>query len=763
MIHSTPGHRPTLTLRGKIIGLILAATIGSLLVLSVENFFSTRTREHALALEALEVEAQRYADQIESLFQGMESDVVLLATMPTTDAIGALLDEAPGTRRDEALNAQRARLESFYSKMLLARPHYSQLRLIGRDDNWRELVRVNRVERRIEVVPGKDLQQKGDEPYMQRIRYPIRGRNYFSNITLNREHGQVDGLATIRIVRPLFNHNNKPYAAVVINADVAALLHEAAPNVADNIRTTAVTSNLDYMTFESRTSQPRLHFHTDSDWTETTAIRALLASDGSQAAMFHDDHAVYIREVRATGTDRPFSLYMITEKSRADLFAAAKDRLKKDAIISFALIAIAGFAALITASRLTFPLRELRRKISALEDSSEPIELGALSKDEVGDLAGIFMTRSNDLMPAALRARAVFDSAGHAIIVFDENGLIEEVNEAAAQLFGDEATALVRRPVSELLMSDQICGLNCFKCTGPQHCIDTTVFGRHRDGHRIALAISVARTRYAGANHVIAVMQDVTEQKRAEAKIQRLVNDLERSNAELDQFAYVASHDLKAPLRVIENTSNWLAEDLEDVLTEDTRDSLDLLRNRVGRMTRLLDALLAHSRIGRVPVDRDWISFDVMIDEIEGLLDSHDGFEIAVDPELLRCTVIRLPLQTVLLNLISNAIRHHDRDRGTIRIGFRDLGDVVEYSVADDGPGIPERFHQKIFEPFQTLKPRDQVDTSGVGLAMVRKHVSLVGGTIRLESDGVRGTTFFVVWPKDDDLSNHCNDRRLAS
>jgi len=221
-------------------------------------------------------------------------------------------------------------------------------------------------------------------------------------------------------------------------------------------------------------------------------------------------------------------------------------------------------------------------------------------------------------------------------------------------------------------------------------------------------------------------------------------------NKELQEFAYAASHDLKAPLRVIDNASRWLEEDLEGQLQEGTREHMRLLRSRVARMEKLLDDLLQYSRIGRVTDARftETVSGQELIDDLIAMIAPPDGFEVRTGPGFADIRVCRMPLQHVLMNLIGNAIKHHHKKTGRVEVTVEDSGDLYAFAVKDDGPGIPERFHEQIFEMFQTLKPRDQVEGSGMGLAMVRKYVALYGGTIHLDSKEGQGSTFRFTWPR---------------
>ena len=249
---------------------------------------------------------------------------------------------------------------------------------------------------------------------------------------------------------------------------------------------------------------------------------------------------------------------------------------------------------------------------------------------------------------------------------------------------------------------------------------------------------------------MVGSIEDISERKKLEHELVSLVDKLQKSNRDLDDFAYAASHDLKAPLRVIDNTSLWLLEDLQPHLTDDMRENMALLRSRVKRMEKLLDDLLEYSRIGRTQDDRysQLISGAAMLENIVALLSPPPGFSVVADPGFAQVMVMRMPLQQVLMNLVSNAIKHHDRAAGKVKLGVEEQGHMLSFTVADDGPGIPAQFHEQVFKMFQTLKPRDQVEGSGMGLAMVRKNVETYGGKISLQSGPGRGSLFRFSWPK---------------
>jgi len=228
---------------------------------------------------------------------------------------------------------------------------------------------------------------------------------------------------------------------------------------------------------------------------------------------------------------------------------------------------------------------------------------------------------------------------------------------------------------------------------------------------------------------------------------------LKAANHELEQFAYVASHDLKAPLRAIQKSAKWLEEDLEEHLTDETREHLKVLRGRVKRMDKLLDDLLAYARIGRSTDSRyeEGIKGDVLMEDVLALLPL-EGFLVEVSASFANIEVCRMPLQHILMNLIGNGIKHHHQKTGKIGVTVEDAGDFYSFAVKDDGPGIAAQFHDQVFEMFRTLRPRDQVEGSGMGLAMVRKHIEVAGGRLRLESARGEGSTFRFTWPKRHQL-----------
>ena len=219
---------------------------------------------------------------------------------------------------------------------------------------------------------------------------------------------------------------------------------------------------------------------------------------------------------------------------------------------------------------------------------------------------------------------------------------------------------------------------------------------------------------------------------------------------ELDQFAYVASHDLKAPLRGIANLAQWIQDDTGEQLGAESTEHMRLLQGRVHRMEALIDGILTYSRAGRMLNSPERVDTGALVREVIELLAPPDEVTIEVPSQMPAVNAERVPLQQVFLNLVGNAVKHSRVERSDVivHIDWRDLGDAFEFSVSDNGPGIDPQYHERIWGIFQTLAPRDKVEGTGIGLSVVRKIVETRGGFTSVESSPNRGATFRFSWPK---------------
>lgn len=237
------------------------------------------------------------------------------------------------------------------------------------------------------------------------------------------------------------------------------------------------------------------------------------------------------------------------------------------------------------------------------------------------------------------------------------------------------------------------------------------------------------------------ISKDITEEKRIE-------KELIKTNEELEQFAYIVSHDLKAPLRAIQRLASWIEEDNADTLDEKSKENLELLRKRAIRLAHLIDGILQYSRAGRTDLTIESVDTKELLKEVIENVNTDGLFTFHYPKWLPVLQTAKIPLIQVLSNLIGNSIKHHHRRYGTISIDIDVLDSFYLFTVTDDGPGIAAEYFDKIFLVFQTLKSRDELESTGIGLSIVKKIVESLGGKVMVQSQVGHGTTMSFTWPK---------------
>jgi signal transduction histidine kinase len=217
---------------------------------------------------------------------------------------------------------------------------------------------------------------------------------------------------------------------------------------------------------------------------------------------------------------------------------------------------------------------------------------------------------------------------------------------------------------------------------------------------------------------------------------------------ELESFAYIVSHDLKTPLRGIASLADWLTEDYKDKLDDTGKEYLDLLKNRVLRLESLIDGVLIYSRAGRVDIETEKIDLNILVKEVIDTAAFPPHVHIQINNTLPKLQVAKYPMIQVFSNLIGNAVKHNDKTNIEINIDCVEQSDDWLFSIKDNGPGIEEQFHEKVFQIFQTLKTKDEMNSTGIGLSVVKKIIDNVGGKIWIESKPGDGCTFFFALKK---------------
>jgi PAS domain S-box-containing protein len=336
------------------------------------------------------------------------------------------------------------------------------------------------------------------------------------------------------------------------------------------------------------------------------------------------------------------------------------------------------------------------------------------------------------------------------LLLLDTDGNVVTSNQALVDVLGHDRRALRGSSAAGLFGQPGDFQSLLERLQREHHLPGLEVFVRHRDGGQVPISIT-ARTMTLGDGSLrgsVWVLRDVTAWHEAEQRQAQLLAEVEGVNRELNSFAYVVSHDLKAPLRAIDSLTKWLAADYRDKFDDEGREQLNLLVGRVKRMHDLIDGILQYSRAGRAREEVAEVDLGAVVPEVVKALAPPDHISIALGDRFPVVRACRVKLEQVFQNLLSNAIKYTDKPKGLIRVGCSEEGSCWKFAVSDNGPGIEEKDRERVFQLFQTLRPRDRSDSTGVGLAVVKKIVETYGGRVWVESEVGRGSTFYFTLPK---------------
>jgi PAS domain S-box-containing protein len=377
-----------------------------------------------------------------------------------------------------------------------------------------------------------------------------------------------------------------------------------------------------------------------------------------------------------------------------------------------------------------------------------PIEVGISVLETLG---GTLMVET--IVDISVRKRLermfqkIVEAAPCGMVMTDGRGRIVMANPQAEAMFGYAGAELIGNPLEMLLPErlrsahEQHRGTYAEAPSTRQMGVGHDLTGRRKDGSEFPLEIDLSPVPGEQGGLVLAAVTDVTQRKSMQL-------ELRQANADLEEFTYAASHDMKSPLRGISDLIEWVVEDLGSQASPEVTRNLERVSVRVHRLERIIDDLLNYARAGAASAEIETIDLRALAEGVVDMLPLDGAFRIATQIEAQPFLGPKAPIETVLRNLVTNAVKHHDRAAGTIHIRAHDDGRYCVIAVADDGPGIPTASQARMFRMFQTLSS-GHGRGSGIGLALCKRLVESHGGWIRLESaEGERGTTFRVWWPR---------------
>lgn len=337
------------------------------------------------------------------------------------------------------------------------------------------------------------------------------------------------------------------------------------------------------------------------------------------------------------------------------------------------------------------------------------------------------------------------------ILETDVKGITIDVNDSVYDMFGYLPEEVIGKPF-DMLMPDRFRKNHARHFSNYQKkpisrrmgdLTESRFYGLDKNGHEFSIDISLSVVdNTENENTFVAIIRDISALVNLNSELNNSNDELKTKNKELEHMAYIISHDLKAPTRAVSQLIDIIEEDYIDTLNDETRNYFKLIKQRNGRMIDLIDGILSYSRAGNVNKDIEKLDFKEILNKTLLGLNIPQGFQVEFHSESFLLSVPETPFMQVLANLIGNALKYHDKSEGLVIVKAIKTIDEVEVRVIDDGPGIDEKYHSTIFEMFGTANEESRTDSTGIGLAIVKKIVKQNGGEIKLISTKGKGSEF---------------------
>lgn len=732
---------------------LLSCAIALLTSGLISSFYIYRTYMISLENGINHIASQTHlaVPNIKNSFLQMYNDAFIFTHMP------AIKDYADykynQTKLQEAHRTPKDLLpiiSTYFINLIQIRPEYMQVRFIGIDNNGKEIVRVNRTKDGIEVVQQDKLQEKGNEPYFKDSLSLKDGQTYFSKVTLNREHNKIDPakIVMIRNIVPVIDEKNKLFGFIVINAEYGSLLRASMASLKTEGSMIVTNEAGDYMMIDENGKNTALQFHEDSDYMANPLSQHILSLSSQPEASFEEffhgkEHFVYYVKIPFSdfsnnSKDRFLGVALIQHKN--EFLAPQQKTMEQSLVMALIAICLSPLLAWPLASGMSDHFKNLLLRLTESEESEKK---------------------------ALQELRGIVDNAVDGIITINKQGLIQTINPACVKLFGYSPEELIGQNI-KMLMPDKYSQhhdqyLDNYHKTRDAKIIGIgrEVEGRKKNGEIFAIDLSVAEISTADSTFYSGVVRDISARKKAENLLRSSNAALIKSNAELDDFAYIASHDLKEPLRAIFNNTRFLMEDHGELLPEDAKNRLNKLLEVSLRMDKLIDDLLNFSRLSRNEVTRENVDMNLLlkdvIQNIAPYIEERNG-QVFVEDQLPPAICDRVRVISIFQNLIINALKYNDQDRKIVKVGFKKehthdgITETDVYFVQDNGIGIDAKFKDSVFRIFKRLhSPKTYGQGTGSGLTFTKKNVERHGGSIWFESVVGEGTVFYFTLKEKND------------
>lgn len=383
--------------------------------------------------------------------------------------------------------------------------------------------------------------------------------------------------------------------------------------------------------------------------------------------------------------------------------------------------------------------------MTSSSDQSVSISMGLTSlKIANSECVLISLANANNRIEGDLLVERSIEAAPHGILIVNNSGLVTFANQSLCECFGYSKDDVLGKNLGMLLphryrhnhqtQRESFWQDPSVRMMGSGR--DLTAL--HADGREFPVEVGLSPLNVE-QKLTLVTLTDITVRKRMELELKEI-------NTNLEEFTYVASHDLRTPLRGISDLLEWIKEDIGPGIQDEVSKNIERISIRTSRMEQMIENLLAYAKAGKLSSEIQEINISELTDDILTFLGIPSSFVVSTDFKVKKLIGTQVPLETVLRNLISNAVNHHDKDHGNIHISSSIDNSMVKFSIADDGPGIPEGAKTRIFKLFQSIGSNNK-SSSGIGLSASRRLTETHGGKIDVENTD-QGATFHVWWPR---------------
>jgi len=747
-----------------ILMLSVTALISTTYYIETEKFFKNEKAEKlhnkSAVLESLIIE----------FYERLNRDIHFLSETPAIQGIIQSIE----LNDDVSLKKWKGNLETIFKGILHTDLDYLQIRYIAAANKHTELVDVYRRINIVEAIPESHLDLNINDATIDLVLQTLPGEATYSDVLLKSViHGREVNL--LKVTLPIYNKQSAVVFGILeIDVDFSIFMKHLADNkFKENSFYLANTSNEIIYISKLTSSQknienlhvgtmiyeliPKLKNIINNNNNNNNNWYTLSLNRLNQEAESNEINAIYQNISLRPYTSKQV-IKMVLSIEHSELDNKLQNLKYKSIMLGFGLSILALTLGVFVSRKIVGPMTQMTRSLEILQYTGSIGPLPVESNDEMGVLAREFhnMLIIKDANNKALNEQK-FAMDQHVIVsTTNVKGEITYVNDKFCEISGYTAEELLGK--DHRILNSGFHGMVFFKemyeTLNTGNVWESEVCNRAKNGEvywELTTIVPFINEQgevisYISMKTDISVnKQNARELSHARDDLSFKVAKLQQANADLDQFAYVASHDLKSPLNGISQLVGWIEEDCKDILPKESIEHLGLLKSRSKRMLSLLNDLLDYSRIGRDEHETESIILKDLVEDVFDLQSHTDDFTCKAPG--VKMVLQRIPFEMVMRNLISNAVKHHDKNEGNININLERVNGFYQIKVSDDGPGIPPELHEKALEMFQTLKSRDEVEGSGMGMAMVKKMVEHHGGTMKIDSPGGRGTTIVLTWP----------------